>query len=180
MTPEEIEKLKFPVGKFIKPEHYTHALTLEWIETIEQFPAKIAQLISALNTEQLNWKYRPEGWKIKQVVHHCADSHMNSLMRFKITLTEELPTIRAYSQSGWAELVDSTDDNIEDSLLFLKSLHRKWVKILKNLSATDLEKILIHPEGNRRISLNELIGIYAWHCRHHTAHIEQALQMKFR
>lgn len=174
----DLEKLKYPIGRFEKPEVISQTMIDDWISDIEVFPTKITELVARLSFEQLNWKYRPDGWSIKQVVHHCSDSHLNSFVRFKWTLTEDTPTIKAYYEERWAELVDGVDDDLENTLLFAKGLHGKWVKLLRSLSASDLEKEFIHPEHGNRVSLKENIGIYAWHCNHHLAHIEQALKAK--
>lgn len=174
----DIEKLKYPIGKFEKPEVIGQDLIDGWISDIEAFPTRLYDLVEGLSVEEKNWKYRPEGWSIKQVVHHCADSHMNSLIRFKWTLTEDTPTIKAYYEGRWAELVDGLDDDLSSSLLFIEGLHHKWVKLLKSLKADHLEKEFVHPEHGNRVSLKENIGIYAWHCNHHLAHIEQALKAK--
>lgn len=178
MTESELYQLKFPVGEFNKPSAYTTALIDNWINTIAAFPERINILTKDLETTQLNWKYRPDGWSIKQVVHHCADSHINSLIRFKLALTESSPEIRPYYEDRWAKLIDGQDNDISDSLLLLKALHSKWVKLLRNLSAEDLEREFIHPEHKASVSLAENIGIYAWHCNHHAAHVEQALNSK--
>lgn len=174
----DIEKLKYPIGGFEKPEVIGQDLIDNWIADIEAFPTRLNDLVKELSVEEKNWKYRPEGWSIKQVVHHCADSHMNSLIRFKWTLTEDTPTIKAYFEDRWAELTDGLDDDLSSSLLFIEGLHRKWVKLLKSLKADDLASAFVHPEHGNRVSLKENIGIYAWHCNHHLAHIEQALKAK--
>ena len=171
-----LRRLQFPIGEFAKPTNIDSTTINQWIEEIENFPARLNELTSNLTKEQLNWKYRPKGWSIKQVVHHCADSHMNSLIRFKLALTEDSPTIRPYHEDKWAELIDSQDDRILDSILLLIALHSRWVKILRNLTVEDLKKEFVHPEHGTKTSLEENIGIYAWHCNHHFAHIELAIE----
>lgn len=172
---EDLHKLKFPIGEFNSPSSIDNKTINQWIESIEKFPSRVQVLTENLSIEQKNWIYRPKGWSIKQVVHHCADSHMNSLIRFKLALTEDSPKIRPYWEDRWAELPDSLDDNLESVLLLLKGLHQKWVFLLKQLSPLDLEREFVHPEHGKRFSLKENIGVYAWHCEHHLAHIEQAL-----
>ncbi len=172
----DLNKLKFPIGSFIKLDKIEATDVKEWIEDIEQFPKKLEAITSDLSIEQVNWKYRPNGWKIKQVIHHCADSHMNSFIRFKIALTEELPTVRPYYEAKWGELPDAVEDDISNSLFLLKGLHSKWCNLLKSMDAEQLERCFIHPEVEGKVQLKENIGIYAWHCRHHLAHIEQALK----
>lgn len=173
---EHLHQLKFPIGEFSPPSSIDKEIINQWIASIETFPNSVETLTKSLSIEQKNWKYRPKGWSIKQVVHHCADSHMNSLIRFKLALTEESPAIRPYWEDRWAELPDSLDDNLESSLLLLKGLHQKWVFLLKQLSPHELEREFVHPEHGKRFSLKENIGVYAWHCDHHLAHIRQAIQ----
>ena len=171
----DIEKLKFPIGKFIKPEIISNQDVLTWIETIEMFPSKLKNMVSNLSVEKLNWKYRPDGWKIKQVIHHCADSHMNSFIRFKLALTEDNPTIKPYEEAKWATLIDGDYDDISASLIILQGVHARWTMLLKSFDASDLTKTFTHPESKKTYELKEVIGLYAWHCNHHFAHIEQAL-----
>ena len=171
----EIEQLKLPIGTYIAPEEISFLQIEKWITTIECFPRSLIDLVGELTKEELNWKYRPEGWTIKQVVHHCADSHINSLMRFKLALTEDLPSIRVYHEERWAELTDSQSDDIQDSLTLLKGLHGKWVYLLRSLCEEELEREYIHPQHHKILSIKETIGNYAWHCEHHLAHIKQAI-----
>ena len=176
MTSSELNLLKYPIGKFVKPEPISESQILEWIKTIEELPKHLSELTKNLSIEQLNFLYRPEGWSIKQVVHHLADSHINSLIRFKLTLTEDDPTIKPYHEDRWATLADGMDDNIIDSLTLLKSLHNKWTKLLLSLTPEDLKRVYIHPEHDKQFSLQVAIGLYAWHSNHHLAHIEQGLK----
>jgi len=126
-----IERLKFPIGEYIPNKSSNETLLQQWIEDIELFPAKVEDLIKDIATDKLNWKYRPNGWMIKQVLHHCADSHMNSIIRFKLALTEKTPTIRPYYEDRWADLNDSLTDEINESLTLLKGLHKKWTTFAK-------------------------------------------------
>lgn len=178
MNPTELERLKFPIGTYTIPESISAETIQQWINEIERFPNRIKQLTSELSTEQLNWKYRPEGWTIKQVVHHCVDSHMNSIIRFKLALTEDDPTIRPYFEDRWAKLDVGNEDDLEDSILLLTALHSKLGKLLRSFSETDLSRTFQHPEHGQRFRIDETIGNYAWHSNHHTAHIEQALKYK--
>ncbi len=171
---ESIESLKFPIGKFQLPENIDGVQINNWINIIENFPKKLRQEVQNLNEKELKKQYRPNGWTIKQVVNHCADSHMNSLVRFKLTLTENTPVIKPYLENLWAELPDSKDFPIESSLKILEGIHERWSYLLKSLSETQLEKEFKHPESNEFISLKINIGIYAWHCEHHLQHIINA------
>ena len=173
-----LEKLKFPIGKFHRPDPITENDLETWIATIENFPSKIKNLTSTLSVEELNWVYRPKGWSIKQVVHHCADSHINSIIRFKLALTEDVPTIKPYEEALWAELADGHSDNILPSLQIIEGVHARWVLLLKSLGKKELNRQFFHPENLKLASLEETIGVYAWHCNHHLAHIEQALLHK--
>lgn len=174
----DIEKLKFPLGKFHNPDFISENDLETWIATIEEFPSKIKNLTSALSIEELNWIYRPEGWNIKQVVHHCADSHINSLIRFKLALTEDVPTIKPYEEQLWAELADGNADDISASVKIIEGIHARWALLLKSLSSTALKRQFFHPANLKISSLQETVGVYAWHCNHHLAHIEQALLHK--
>ncbi|MFT7344755.1 MAG: hypothetical protein ACI9XP_001343 [Lentimonas sp.] len=172
MTEVEFEKLKFPIGVFKRPEEISDKSIIDWIRDIEEFPTKVIQLSSNLSPTELNWKYRPMGWTIKQVIHHCCDSHLNSLIRFKLTLTEFMPVIRPYKESLWAELTDSHEDNIELSVNLISALHAKWTFVLKHLTKEQLELEYIHPANGDKFKLKEAIALYAWHCNHHLSHIK--------
>lgn len=174
----DIEKLKFPIGKCPKIDDVSPNDLETWIDTIENFPSKIKTMTSTLSIEELNWIYRPKGWCIKQVVHHCADSHMNSLIRFKLALTEDVPTIKPYEEQLWAELSDGNSNDISSSIQIIEGVHARWVLLLKSLGAKELKRQFFHPENLKISSLEETIGVYAWHCNHHLAHIEQALLHK--
>lgn len=167
----ELEQLKFPIGKFQKPENFTKEFLENCIATIENFPENLKKEVEYLSENQLDTTYRKNGWTIRQVVHHCADSHINSIIRFKLALTEEKPTIRPYFEDRFAELVDSKNFPIEASLLMLEGTHKRWTALLKSLSEEDLQKTFIHPEHNKAFTLQENIAIYSWHCNHHLAHI---------
>jgi hypothetical protein len=175
---DKLHKLKFPIGEFTKPNRISSIDISKWIGDIESFPTKVKQLTKDLTVQQLNWKYRPEGWTIKQVVHHCADSHMNSLIRFKLALTEDTPTIRPYHEDRWANLIDGNDDNLEDTMLLIQGLHAKLGKLLRHLKPADFPKEFVHPEHGKHFRLDETIGVYAWHSNHHLAHIQQAINHK--
>jgi hypothetical protein len=173
-----LDELKFPIGKANIPEKINKEIIQEWIAILEEFPEELENLVLNLSEEQLDTRYRKDGWTIRQVVHHCYDSHHNSYTRFKWTLTEDVPVIKVYFEERWAELQDSKHAPINLSLNGLIALHAKWVYLLKGLSQNDLEKYFIHPSGNEKVSLKENIGIYAWHCKHHFAHINQLMIRK--
>jgi len=172
----DIEQLKFPIGKYAPNKNPNSTDIEQWIREIESFPFTLEQLLEKVSIEQLNWKYRPDGWTVKQVVHHCADSHMNSIIRFKLALTEHKPTIRPYLEDKWATLPDSLQDDLSAALLLLKGLHQKWSVLLKSLTPVQLQLEFIHPESGETINLAENIGIYAWHSNHHLAHIRNGIE----
>lgn len=171
---KDLDKLKYPIGKFQQPEIVEKEQIEDWIKIIEEFPKKLTAEVRNLDVADLQKNYRPDGWTIMQVVNHCADSHMNSMMRFKLALTEDTPTIKPYLENLWAELSDSKGFPIESALKILEGLHERWVHLLKGLSEQDLERQFIHPESNALISIKTNIGIYAWHCEHHLAHVKNA------
>ena len=166
-----LDSLRFPIGKFEAPTVLTQEIIDRYVKDIETFPARLKQAVIGLNDAQLDTPYRPDGWTIRQVVNHCADSHMNSLIRFKLALTEEEPTIKPYYEERWAELADSKTMPIAPALSLLEGLHQRWTVLLKSLGSEDLAKTFIHPEHGKRFRLDENIGVYAWHGNHHLAHI---------
>lgn len=173
-----LNKLKYPIGKFTVPENITKKNIEQWISDLERFPQELEYLVRNLSENQLNTVYRENGWTIRQVIHHSYDSHHNSYTRFKWALTEEQPLIKTYYEERWAELSDSKSAPILLTIDALKALHAKWVYFLKNLTDKELEKTFIHPDQNEVVTLKENIGMYAWHCQHHFAHIEQLMIRK--
>ncbi len=176
MTEQELQKLKYPIGLFNCPKNISKEHIISWISILEHFPNKLENLVKDLTNQQLDTPYRPQGWTIRQVVHHLSDSHHHSYSRFKWALTEDKPVIKAYYEERWAELIDSKEAPIEMSLIHLKAVHTKLVYLLKTLSDDDLNKCFIHPETNSEVLLSFNIGNYAWHSNHHYAHIENVLK----
>lgn len=166
----DLETLRYPFGKFEYDQEATSEKLIRWIDQIEELPAQVRAAVEGLTDEQLDTPYRLGGWTVRQVVHHVGDSHMNSLVRFKWALTENEPAIKAYDQSGWAELADYRDVPIETSLTFLEALHVRLVALLRSLNEEDLARRFVHPEQGS-VTLARNIGLYAWHGRHHLAHI---------
>ncbi|MBT8323776.1 MAG: putative metal-dependent hydrolase [Winogradskyella sp.] len=175
---DSMEKLRFPIGDYKKPSKITAQDISKWIADIASFPTKLAKEVNHLTEDQLNTRYRPEGWTIKQVIHHCADSHINSVVRFKLTLTENKPVIKPYFEDRWAELKDVEHAPIDASIKLLEGLHQRWSILLKHLTETELKKTFVHPEHGREFSIEENIGVYAWHCNHHLAHITSLKKRK--
>lgn len=168
--------MKYPVGKFEYKEEITNSVTKDWIKEIEDLPRLLQAAVKDLDNEQLDTPYRSGGWTVRQVIHHLADSHINAYVRFKLALTEEQPVIKPYEEKKWAELPDNKLP-IHISLSLLESLHKRWTDLLKSLSEADLERTFFHPESGE-VSLGENIGIYAWHGRHHLAHITSLCNCK--
>ena len=178
MINEELETLRYPVGKFSAPKEFSTALSREWIGAIEDLPKKLNQAVTNLDDTQLDTPYRDGGWTVRQVVHHLADSHMNSYIRFKLAMTEDLPTIKPYFEERWAELEDAKHAPVEISLSLLEALHKRWVAFLKTLTEDDLKRKFHHPESNRDFELRAILALYAWHSNHHLAHIATLKERK--
>lgn len=168
--------LSYPIGVYKKRLPITADRIAKDIADIDAFPRRIRQAVSNMNDAQLDTPYRPDGWTVRQVVHHCSDSHMNALIRFKLALTEDQPTIRPYFEERWAELADSKSMDIEPALTLLDGLHARWTCLLRSLSAEDLARKYVHPEYGQVYALEELIGQYAWHCNHHLAHVTELMK----
>ena len=162
--------LRYPIGKFQRPESTSDDQRRASIQTIEEAPSKIRAAVAGLNDQQLDTPYRPGGWTVRQTVHHVADSHMNAFSRFKLALTEDVPTIKPYLEARWAELADAKGP-IGPSLDILEGLHNRWIALLRSLTPKDLAREFMHPEHGKTISLDQNLVLYAWHSRHHTAHI---------
>jgi len=161
---------RFPIGPFAM-EAPTSEKRRAWIREIEETPDRVRKAIEGLTPEQLDTPYREGGWTIRQVVHHLADSHINSFVRFKLALTEDEPTVRDYDEKQWAETVDATDAPLDVSLDLLESLHKRWIFLLESLTANEFQKKFRHPERGL-MTLDTNLQLYAWHGRHHVAHIE--------
>jgi hypothetical protein len=176
MTANELYPLQYPIGKFEIPTTITQNQIESWISILEHFPNRLENLVNNLTESQLDTPYRPNGWTVRQVVHHISDSHHHSYSRFKWALTEDKPIIKAYYEDRWAELIDSKTAPIDMSLQHIKAIHFKLVYLLKRLTENDLNKSFIHPETKKEVLLKQNIGMYAWHSNHHYAHIENLLK----
>jgi len=166
-----IEQLKYPIGKYKIPDAITERQIFEWIDQINDLPAKLRSAVSGLTDIQLDTCYREGGWTLRQVIHHMPDSHMNAYIRFKLTITEENPIIRPYYENRWAECDEAKTADPDISIDLLENLHRRWVLFLRSLKYEDFERSYIHPERNRSFTLKEITGMYAWHGEHHLHHI---------
>ncbi len=164
------DDLRFPVGRFDVRAPVAAEQLPGWIEQIADAPASLRAAVEGLSAEQLDTPYRPGGWTVRQLVHHLPDSHMNAYVRLKLALTEDEPLIKPYEEARWAELEDSRSTPPEVSLTLLETLHDRWVRLLRLLRPEDFARTLRHPEmGTMR--LDSLTGLYAWHGRHHVAHV---------
>jgi hypothetical protein len=162
--------LRFPIGRFERRETLTAEERVAMIEQIAETPARIREAIAGLGDAQLDTPYREGGWTVRQVVHHVPDSHMNAFIRLKLALTEDEPTVRPYDEAAWAELADARETPIEVSMTLLESLHTRWTGLMRALREDDFRRTLRHPDHGV-MTVDWLMAMYAWHGRHHTAHI---------
>lgn len=167
---ERIEILRYPIGRFSPPVQITEGQRRGWIEQVASLPVDLRRAVADLNDAQLSQPYREGGWTVRQVVHHLADSHMNSYVRFRLALTEDAPLIKPYEEAAWAELEDAKSAPIDLSLALLESLHGRWVMLLRGMTAREFARTFRHPELGP-LELDRALGLYAWHGRHHVAHI---------
>ena len=163
---------RYPVGKFSFDGNMTEQQKAQYLDDIEQTPARLRAAVHGLKDQQLDTPYRDGGWTVRQVVHHVPDSHMNSYVRFKLALTENEPTIRPYMENLWAELPEAKSAPIELSLTLLESLHQRWMLALRGIKPEEWKRNLRHPEMGL-LSLEKTLALYAWHGRHHVAHITE-------
>ena len=172
---EPAADLRYPVGKFHRPESITENQRRNCIDELAAAPARLRDAIRGLSAAQLDTPYRPGGWTVRQVVHHLPDSHMNSYMRFKLALTEEVPTVTGYKEDLWAQLTDSRGTPVETSLSLLEAMHQRWVVLLRSLKEDDWKRAFRHSELGP-MPLDVTLALYAWHGAHHTAHITSLRQ----
>lgn len=165
-----MEKLRYPIGKFIFDSEITPQKRTAWIHDIESLPRELRRAVFGLSAEQLDTPYRDGGWTVRQLAHHIADSHMNAFIRWKLALTETNPTIKPYNQDEWATTGDVTGFDVEASLVLLDGLHSRWARLLASLSPSDFQRTFNHPESGKQ-TLDRQLQLYAWHGRHHVAHI---------
>ena len=164
-----MEELRYPIGKYV-PQPFSDKQMQDWLVDIKFLPLHLENALLNLDERQLNTPYRPEGWTVKQLVHHVADSHANAYIRFKLGLTEDNPPVKPYSEKEWALLNDVQTVPINVSLTWLHAMHQRWVATIKDLTDEQWQRTVLHPQHNE-ISLWFLLGMYAWHGKHHTAHI---------
>ena len=162
--------LRFPIGEFDWTQTVAPERRSQLIDEIAVAPEKFREAVRGLNDPQLDTPYRPDGWTVRQVIHHVADSHMNSFIRFRLALTEEQPAVKGYNEKEWAKLHDSHTLPVEVSLQLLEALHGRWVDMLRSMTTADFERSFHHSERGL-IRLDTNLALYGWHSRHHAAHI---------
>ncbi len=167
-----MDSLRYPVGKYTPPASITSLQVSNWIDEIEKLPSQIKETIKNFKESDLEKTYRPNGWTARQVIHHLADSHVNSYTRFKLAVTEEHPAIRPYHENLWAELADGKSAPVYFSINILEAIHARWVLFLRSLKPEDFKRTLFHPESKKVYVLDEFVGMYAWHGRHHLGHLK--------
>lgn len=171
------EDPRYPIGKYI-PQDYSERLRDEWLADIKFLPDALENAILNLDEQQLQTPYRDGGWTVHQLVHHVADSHINAYIRFKQGFTEDNPTIRPYDENLWAQLQDVSNLPVNISITLLFAVHKRWSEFLKHFKDEDWKKTVYHPEHKKEFSLWQLLGLYSWHSRHHTAHITELRKIK--
>ncbi|RMZ60131.1 putative metal-dependent hydrolase [Chryseobacterium nematophagum] len=167
-----LEKKKFPIGQFEQPENISDIELDHYIKVIKDFPGRLKNLIENFTEDQFNTQYREEGWTVRQLINHIADSHMNSFIRFKLAITENNPVIKPYDEAKWAELQDSLTISIKPAMRIIKGTHQRWVVLLKSLTNKQFARTFHHPEHHKDYDLRGYLAFYVWHCNHHFSHIE--------
>ena len=161
---------RYPIGKY-EDQPFSDELLKERLIDIKFLPQHLENALLNLDEAQLNTPYREGGWTVRQLVHHVADSHMNAYIRFKLRLTEDSLTIKPYDENAWANMIDTQTVPVNISITLLHALHARWYEVLSNMSREDFDKTVFHPEHKKEFTLWQLLGIYSWHSRHHTAHV---------
>jgi uncharacterized damage-inducible protein DinB len=169
---DKMSDLRYPIGKFSYDPSINEQQKRVFLDEIAETPQRLRAAVKGLSDAQLETPYRPDGWTVRQVVHHVPDSHLNSYVRFKLALTEDEPTIKTYAEDRWAELADTKATPVEVSLTMLDSLHDRWVRLLRSLTPEEWKRTFRHPELGA-MTLEKTLALYAWHGRHHVAHITE-------
>jgi hypothetical protein len=171
MREASVTDLQYPIGKFAYDGAMTDARRAACVARISAAPAALRAAVAGLTDAQLDTPYRPDGWTVRQVVHHVPDSHLNAYVRMRLALTEDVPTIKPYEEARWAELPDARTLPVEVSLALLEALHVRWTALLRTFGAVEGARQLRHPEHGRLMTIDELLALYAWHGEHHVAHV---------
>ncbi|MEO5985036.1 MAG: YfiT family bacillithiol transferase [Ferruginibacter sp.] len=165
-----MQSLQYPIGKYVE-QPYSDDQLQAWLLDIKSLPKWIEHAITNLDEAQLDTPYREGGWTVKQLIHHVADSHMNAYIRFKLGLTEVKPSIKTYEEKEWAKMSDTQNLPVNISITLLHALHLRWSEVLTHMLWEDFKREVYHPQHKTHLSLWYLLGMYAWHSRHHVAHI---------
>lgn len=175
---EVTQDIRYPIGKY-EPQPFSEELKEKWLRDIQFLPNDLEYAIQNLDEHQFDTPYRKGGWTVKQLVHHIADSHMNAYVRFKLALTEDNPTIKGYNEKEWANCQDVFTVPVNVSVTLLHALHRRWYSAIHNLDEEwFMNRSVYHPDHKKQLSLWHLLGMYAWHGRHHVAHITKLKEEK--
>ena len=172
-----LDALRYPIGRYLRPEAFDPASAPDWISAIDALPRWMDIIVENLDAHQLDTPYRPGGWTMVQTIHHLADSHMNAFVRLKLALTEDLPTIKPYEEARWAETPEVQSVPVNVSITLLHALHRRWTALLRELRPDQWGRSYFHPEEGREVPLWDMTAMYAWHGRHH---MEQMYRLKER
>jgi hypothetical protein len=173
-----MEHLKYPIGKFEYGKTYSPNENKIHIAEIGSLPEQLKEISKKFDETLLEKCYRPDGWNGRQLIHHIADSHSNALIRVKLALTEDKPVIKPYDQDAWSVLADAKHAPVQSSVKMIEAIHERWMYLLNSFTETDLKRKYIHPEYNREFQLDEFIALYAWHGKHHCAHLNLILNQK--
>ena len=173
----DLENLRYPIGLY-KPGEIKIEMISDWIDDLRSFPVELAEVVAGLDSSKLKYTYRHDGWNIQQLVHHLADSHMNAIIRFKLALTEDNPTIKPYLEAEWAKMYDVKEIPIDASLQILNGVHDRLASMLSDMDVLEFARKYTHPEHGKSVNLAYTVGMYAWHGKHHLAHIKNALVAK--
>lgn len=169
--------LQYPIGRFEPPEGALSAgERMALMAALECAPAQLRRAVAGLTPDQLTTPYRPGGWSVRQVVHHLADSQLSGFVRFKLALTEDVPMVKPYQQAAWAELADGKSEFVTESVTLLELVNLRWLVLLRAMQPSDFARQLNHPEWPSALSLDTMLALYAWHARHHVAHITELRQ----
>lgn len=178
MTTSSIDSLRYPIGKYQSKNNHSADELKDYIQDISHLPVLLRKAIKDLGEAELETPYRPGGWTVRQTVNHVADSHINSYVRFHLALTEEKPVIKPYEEHLWAELEDGKHAPVEMSCLLLEALHLRWVMLLESLTPEQWQRTFVHPQSGE-VTLSNAVGLYAWHGKHHVAHITELRKRNF-
>ncbi len=173
---ETLDPIRYPIGQYTAPTNLSREQRSHHIQTIQEFPDRLSDLVRLSGESALGVSYRPGGWTLLQIVHHCADSHMNAYIRHKLTATEDNPTVKPYEENDWARLPDASTLPPDASLRLLEGLYSRWAAFLRSVPEPDWQRTFYHPETQKTVPLFESLAHYAWHCEHHLGHVRGCIE----